>query len=85
VAVSPAVMRLDRLDVSDALTRSCPWLVVQGDADEVLDAAAVLKWASKVSPEPEVRVLQGASHFFHGRLHDLRNDVLAFMRRDSAG
>jgi uncharacterized protein len=80
VAVSPAVMRLGRLDVSDTVTRSCPWLIVQGDADEVLEAKAVLQWASKVSPVPEVRVMQGASHFFHGRLNELRDHVLAFMR-----
>jgi alpha/beta superfamily hydrolase len=85
VAVSPAVMRLDRLDVSAELTRSCPWLIVQGDADEVLDAKVVLDWAAKVSPEPVVNVLAGASHFFHGRLNELRNDVLQFMRREHLG
>jgi alpha/beta superfamily hydrolase len=81
VLVSPAVMRVDRLDVSGELTRSCPWLILQGDADEVLEAKTVLDWAAKVSPEPEVRVMQGASHFFHGRLIELRDHVLAFVRQ----
>jgi len=80
VAVAPAVARLDRLDVSDTVTRSCPWLIVQGDADEVLDADSVLNWATKVSPRPVVRVLAGATHFFHRRLDELRDTVLAFMR-----
>jgi alpha/beta superfamily hydrolase len=84
VAVAPAVVRLDALDVSNVLTRSCPWLIVQGDADEVLDAQAVLDWASQVSPEPTVRVLPGASHFFHGRLPDLRASVVTFLRQESS-
>lgn len=80
IAVAPAVMRLDRLDVSAAQPRSCPWLIVQGDADDVLEADAVLKWASNVSPQPVVRVLRGAGHFFHGRLHELRTGVLSFLQ-----
>jgi alpha/beta superfamily hydrolase len=83
VVVAPAVTRLGRLDVSDVLTRSCPWLIVQGDADEVLDANTVIEWSSRVSPLPVVSVLAGASHFFHGRLTDLRDSVLAFMRDTS--
>jgi alpha/beta superfamily hydrolase len=84
VAVSPAVMRLDRLDVSGSQARACPWLIVQGDADEVLEAQAVLEWAARVSPPPVIRVLHGASHFFHGRLTELRGEVLAFTRENTA-
>jgi len=83
VAISPAVTRLDRLDVSGTRTRSCPWLIVQGDADEVLDAKTVLDWAGRVSPPPVVSVMSGASHFFHGRLAEMRDGVLAFMRDDT--
>lgn len=85
IAVSPAVMRLDRLDVSTPQKRACPWLIVQGDADEVVEVDAVLKWASRVTPAPTVSVMHGASHFFHGRLHELRTTVLGFLRQDSSG
>ena len=84
VAVAPAVMRLERFEISAPQTRHCPWLIVQGDADEVLDAAAVQSWAAKVSPPPAVHVMPGASHFFHGRLQELRETVLAFARENSA-
>jgi len=80
VAVSPAVMRLEQLDLEVPRTRTGPWLIVQGDADEVLDASAVLRWTATVSPAPEVKVLQGASHFFHGRLPELRAATLAFLQ-----
>ncbi len=58
----------------------CPWLIVQGDADEIVDTARVLEWAAKHEPRPTVRVLEGAGHFFHGRLGELRETVVAFVR-----
>lgn len=74
VTVAPAV---DRLDPGGSLPR-CPWLVIQGDADEVVAAAAVLEWVARLERRPAVRVLQGAGHFFHGRLPELRAVVLEF-------
>jgi uncharacterized protein len=64
--------------------RRCPWLIVQGDADEVIDAEAVRSWAARVSPPPELLLMKGASHFFHGRLHELRGEVVNFGRRHAA-
>ena len=77
VTVAPAV---GRVNVEDVAMPACPWLIVQGDADDVVEPAAVLEWAAQRSPAPTVRVLPGAGHFFHGRLHELRETVLAFMR-----
>jgi alpha/beta superfamily hydrolase len=76
VAVAPAV---DRFAADEAVPR-CPWLIVQGDADEVVDPRAVQSWAARVRPAPAVAVLAGASHFFHGRLLELREAVIAFAR-----
>jgi alpha/beta superfamily hydrolase len=80
VAVAPAVTRIS----VDAVTPSCPWLIVQGDADDIVEPGTVLDWASRLSPAPAVKVLPGAGHFFHGRLHELREVVLAFMRENAA-
>ncbi len=52
-----------------------PWLVIQGSDDEIVSADAVQRWVS-TQPEPaEFHLLEGASHFFHGRLNDLRKVV----------
>lgn len=75
VTVAPPVGHFELAGV--AMPR-CPWLLVQGDADEVVDSRSVLEWAAGRSPPPAVRVLEGAGHFFHGRLHDLREVVLAW-------
>lgn len=72
VTVSPPVGHAAAQDLPAV---SCPWLIVQGDADEVVDCSAVLGWARTLDQHPTVRVLAGAGHFFHGRLHELRELV----------
>lgn len=57
----------------------CPWLLVQGGADEVVDAAAVMQWARSFAPAPRAAWMDGAGHFFHGRLTELRDHAIAFL------
>jgi hypothetical protein len=78
VAVAPPV---GRWDFTGLAAPACPWLIVQGDRDDLVDAAAVQAWAGAQRPEPQVAMLAGAEHFFHGRLHDLREAVRDFSRR----
>jgi alpha/beta superfamily hydrolase len=68
VAVAPAV---DRVGLEGFVAPSCPWLIVQGDADEVVASATVVEWAARRAPQARLRVLGGVGHFFHGRLHEL--------------
>lgn len=76
IAVAPGITTIT---VTDAAPPACPWLIVHGDADEVVPLEAVRAWADTLSPAPQMRVLPGASHFFHGRLNELRDVVLEFM------
>jgi len=76
VTVAPGITRVPMEGIESP---DCPWLIVQGDADDVIDPAAVRAWASRQSTAPAVRVLPGAGHFFHGRLHELRSVVLDFL------
>ncbi|MGH8290570.1 MAG: alpha/beta hydrolase [Steroidobacteraceae bacterium] len=77
VAVAPGITRVAMQGVGSP---PCPWLIVQGDADDVIEPSAVLEWARRQSMPPAVRLLNGAGHFFHGRLHELRQVVLEFLR-----
>jgi len=52
---------------------SCPLLVIQGGADEVVPAAKVLQWVEQLAPRPRLIYLEGVSHFFHARLNELRD------------
>lgn len=77
VTVAPPVQRFEfpRLAVP-----ACPWLVVQGDRDELVNHESVLAWTRALSPPPEVRILAGAEHFFHGRLTEMRGLVGDWLR-----
>lgn len=80
VTVAPGITRVAMEGVASP---ACPWLIVQGDADDVIAPAAVLTWAERQALAPAVRLLPGAGHFFHGRLHELREIVIDFLRNPS--
>jgi alpha/beta superfamily hydrolase len=76
VLVAPPVGRWD----FDAIERpGCPILIVQGDADDIVDADAVRAWARRLAeagpPEPNLVAMPETGHFFHRRLLDLRGAV----------
>lgn len=81
VTVAPPAGRFAEYGLQGAQPRSRRWLLIQGDADEIVDAQAVLRWAHELTPGPEVAVLRGAGHFFHGRLTELRRIVLEFLQQ----
>jgi alpha/beta superfamily hydrolase len=54
-----------------------PWVVIQGSEDEIVPAKEVENWVAAQPNPPEFHLMQHASHFFHGRLNDLRNLVMA--------
>ncbi|MEX1993795.1 MAG: alpha/beta fold hydrolase [Steroidobacteraceae bacterium] len=72
VTVAPPVQRFDF--TQHAVPR-CPWLVAQGDADELVNHELVRDWTRDLEPAPRVEILPGAEHFFHGRLTVLRGLV----------
>lgn len=75
ISVAPAVSRFATgLDGQP----QCPWLIVQGDADELVSVDETIEWVNSLSPGPELIVLRDAEHFFHGRLGDLRQAVTEF-------
>ena len=75
ITVAPPV---GRWDFSAVVAPDCPWLIVQGTSDELVDAGAVERWARSLSPAPQLVLLDGVGHFFHGRLHDLKDTVRNF-------
>jgi uncharacterized protein len=81
VTVAPPVQRFDFKTLP---VPRCPWLVAQGDADELVDHERVLDWARSLVPAPEVRILAGAEHFFHGRLTELRSLLGAWLAAQTA-
>ena len=77
IAVAPPIARFELGGVPNP---DCDWMLVQGDADDVVSPQAVLDWAAQLPRKPRLHVLPGAGHFFHGRLHELKPLVLDFLQ-----
>jgi hypothetical protein len=77
ITVAPPV---GRFDFSTLSAPACPWLVVQGDADEMVDPHAVFAWVERLDPRPRLLVMPGVGHFFHGHLTELRDAVVEAFR-----
>jgi alpha/beta superfamily hydrolase len=79
VTVAPALAR-NFGSVQDIQVPQCPWLIVQGEADEVVDAAVAKEWAVQLQPQPQLVMLPGVGHFFHGQLGALQHQVMPFLQ-----
>ena len=54
---------------------TCPWLLIQGEADEVVDPQAVFAWIATLKQPPELIRMPETGHFFHRRMMDLRGAI----------
>jgi alpha/beta superfamily hydrolase len=70
ISVAPPV---GQFDFSEIRHISCPWLVLQGEQDEVVAAEQVYAWVEQFSPPPQLIRFPQTGHFFHGQLGKLRS------------
>lgn len=81
VAVAPPVGHPYFNDLPQII---CPWILVQGEQDEVVDANKVLDWGRAQVPAPELIVMPEAGHFFHGQLlilkEALKEKLVSFLK-----
>lgn len=61
-----------RWPFNDFEVPTCPWMVVQGEDDEVVEPQAVFDWLDSLDKKPDVMRMPETGHFFHRRLMDLR-------------
>ena len=83
VTIAPPAKRLGAL--LEGRQPDCPWLIIQGEDDEIVTCDDVVEWVNSLDPGPELIVLPDVDHFFHGRLTVLRNTLVARLGRDGAG
>ncbi|MFT4257360.1 MAG: alpha/beta hydrolase [Pseudoxanthomonas sp.] len=50
----------------------CPWLVLMGEADEIVPPQAVFDWVASLPRPPVLVRFPDTGHFFHRKLIDLR-------------
>ena len=70
VSIAPPVGR--SWDFSAIEVPTAPWLVIQGEADEIVDPQAVFAWLATLPRQPRLVRMPDTSHFFHRKLIDLR-------------
>ena len=70
ISIAPPVGR--GWDFDGIVLPEVPWLVIQGQADEIVDAAAVRAWVAGLPRPPQLVEMPDTGHFFHRRLMDLR-------------
>ena len=64
-----------RWEFQPIATPTCPWLVVMGEEDEVVEPQAVFDWIESLQQQPELVRMPETGHFFHRRLMDLRGAI----------
>jgi alpha/beta superfamily hydrolase len=80
VTVAPPIDRLR----AGFVAPECPWLLVHGEADDVVPVQPVLDWCAALPKPPRIVVLPGVGHFFHGRLAAVTEAVVAMFGADFA-
>ena len=76
ISVAPAVSRF-----AGGMSKqpACPWLIVHGDKDELVNIDETIEWVQTLGPGPVLEVFEDTGHFFHGRLLRLRGSVENFI------
>ena len=76
ISVAPAISRFATGLESQP---DCPWLIIQGDQDELVDIDETVEWVDSLEPGPELLIVPQGEHFFHGRLTELKKAVMEFI------
>jgi alpha/beta superfamily hydrolase len=72
ILVAPPV---SRWDFGQLAPPACPRLVIQGEADDIVDPQAVFDWVAAQADAPVLVRMPETGHFFHRRLMDLRGAI----------
>ncbi len=78
LTVAPALRLYDREDYAPP---PCPWLVIQGEADDIVPASELRAFLAEFPGKPATVYMPEAGHFFHQRLNDLRRAITDALRR----
>jgi alpha/beta superfamily hydrolase len=77
VTVAPPVQHFPMKDLPPI---TCPWVLVQGERDDVVPPREVFEWAEARNPQPIIIRFPEAGHYFHGQLGELRAQIEEALR-----
>lgn len=76
ICIAPPVQSFDFKAIK---TPVLPWLIVQGEVDEIVSPEAVYAWHQTLQPTPTLIRIADADHFFHGKLIELRQTLITHL------
>ena len=77
ITIAPPV---HHYDYHEFIPAPAPWIVVQGDDDEVVPVQLVLDFIAQTSPPIPLLRFAETGHFFHGKLIDLRARLIEIIK-----
>lgn len=72
ITIAPSVERMPYITLPKV---DCPWLVIQGDEDDVVSPQAVYQWYEQLDAKKTLIKFPATGHFFHGKLMELRQTI----------
>jgi len=79
ISIAPPI---GRIEFDGYEPPECPWIIIQGEQDELVEASAVYSWAARFEKTPQITKMAETSHFFHGKLLDLRGVIESFCSQE---
>ncbi len=73
ITIAPPIIRFDFHSLPPL---NCPWLIAQGELDDVVPAQKVIDWLKTRSENFQLIRMPDAGHYFHGKLIELRDSVI---------
>ena len=73
VLIAPPVKRYEL----KKYTWDCPTVIALGGKDDVVDVDVIKNWQKTLTPAPTFIFFEGAGHFFHGYLIELREALVS--------
>lgn len=77
ITIAPSVHKYNYTEWS---LESTPWVIVQGDEDELVSAQLVYDFASAAHPAIPLLRFEHTGHFFHGKLIELKSQLIDVIR-----
>lgn len=77
VTVAPQVSRFIEAKTPPI---TVPWILIQGEKDEVISPEETFAWYETLNPKPILIRMPDAGHFFHGKLVELRERLQGVLR-----
>ncbi len=76
ICVGPAV---NMVHYSFDNVPNCPWVIMHAEDDEVAPFKDVVDWHEGLANKPDLIAFKEASHFFHGKLIALQDEIMKFL------